>query len=530
MSTEVKLSPLDKKKLELKRQRARLAEMLRDCFMASNLKSRPQGTVLEAQMDTRNRGQWIVAANASGKTTYGTREIAWWFLGCHPFKPRLKEWGSAPLTIIVSGKTTTIVQQAIWKEKLKPLIEGNFVIEKEDSECIRHITNPDNGNQILFLIHNDAEHARERMQAFTVHVAWIDEMPDHSSYLSEMLMRLRAGDKLDKDAPLMGYFYATFTPLVEDEGVRVLVDSCTYPFKKYVFQMEDNPVYDGWSSEELDVYIRARCQDEVEFRARRYGEWYYHSDRAFKGYDPARNRKKLPFQYNPDLQHALIVDPAASGKVGVSLAVMQPAPVIRKVGGKEVECDVWWIVVSRKVDGAAASLLVKQIEYEFVEKRKVKLTDEDRICDCSPSGFYKEARVQKIRYRPYRLKNDRKKETIEETNVGLYNELLMIADTPETEELHKELLSAKWKDNESEIKNSHKFHCSDTLRYLNVFKPRRRKEAAVYESWGHALKAAWENEKELMERKKEAAAKKRAALPQRRNTSALMRNMKYGRR
>ena len=508
------LTDLDHKKLLLQRQKQLLAHKLTACFVATDLNSKARGTVLEAQRDGAHRGQWIIAANSVGKTAYGAREIAWHFLGAHPYKPRLPEWGDQPLLLIVSSKTTQIIQQEIWINKLKPLIAGEYVIDKEDRECVRLISNPKNGNRIKFVVHNDAFHARERLQGFTAHVAWIDEMPDDSSYISEMLMRLRAGDVLRKEAPLAGYFYCTMTPLVESDGVKALVESASYPFKKYVFKLEDNPFYEGWSSDELDVYIRQRCQDDVEFQARRHGLWYYSSERVFGGYNPEKNRTAIPFPYLPSLQHALVVDPAASGKVGVSLAVLAPSQsaVAGAPGKPSTYEDVWWIVASKKLEGAAASLLVAQIEKEFVTDRGVYVTEDGRICDCAPSGFYKEALVQKIPYRPYRQKNDKKKESIEDVNKAFYNGLLMLADTPETEELHKELLSAKWKENETEIKNSHKYHCADTARYLYIMRPKRAKAPQVFRNEMHALKMAWNDEKAKKEAEEEAALKKKQRL------------------
>jgi hypothetical protein len=512
MSKAPQLSELDITKASLLKKRKLLADKRRHCFVATNLNSKAGGNVLAAQKDTLNRGQWIVSANGAGKTAYGARELAWWFTDSHPYKQRLPEWGDQPLFMIISSKTTTIIEEEIWKNKLRPLIEGEYEEVKRDKECIRLIINPKNGNRIMFAVHNDAIHARERIQAFTAHVAWVDEMPDDSSYLSEILLRLRAGDKLDKDAPLAGYFYGTFTPLVEDEGVRQLVDSCTFPFVKLNFRMEDNPFYEGWSSEALDAYIRQRCQDDIEFRARRFGEWYYSSERVFGGYLPARNRIPLQFQYSAQLQHAIIVDPAASGKVGVSLAVLDPSPVYSLLKGVSVPSDRWWIVESRKLEGAAASLLVKQIEQEFIVGPNVYVTKDGRICDCAPSGFYKEAALQQLPYRPYRKKNDKKKESIEEVNKAFYNGMLMVVDSPKTEELHKELLSAKWKENESEIRNSHKFHCADTARYLWEMRPKREASAAPTSTWGAALRQAWKDEEAAKAAAAEKAEKKRQRL------------------
>lgn len=470
------MSSLEAQKLELVRLRREQARALHSCFIPTDLKSRPKGYALEVVQETNVRGFWIIGPNRSSKTSLGAREVSWWFQNLHPFKSRPKEWGDAPLLIIIAGRTGQILEEEIWKNKLKPLLPpGSYKNPKNDSGSIKSVEHATNGNRILFMSHHDAKNAREKAQGFTAHIVWLDEMPDDRSFISELILRVAATGKVEPGMPLSGFFYATFTPLVEDEEIKNLVEEAKFPFKKYVLRLEDNPIYEGWTSEQLDDLVKSLCADPVEFRSRRYGEWYYSGDRVFRGYDPTRNRKPLPFAYSPRLQHVVVVDPAASGKVGVSIWALHPG-----------NYEQWWCVYGKKFEGEAASLLVKKIEMEAVGSRYV--LKDGRICDCSPSGFYKEAQLQGYDYIPYRDKNDKKKETIEEVNRAYFNEKMMIAETPETEELHKEQLSAKWKPQENEIVNSHKYHLADTARYFWLKKPSPDTDVRTYQDHYHRLK------------------------------------------
>ena len=469
----------EKDRLELIKLRALTASKLLSCFVATDLNSKPAGQSKLIITDTEHRGHWIIGANRSGKTSVGAREFAWWFLGTHPFKQRLPEWGEAPLLMLMVGRTSQLITEEIWANKLKPLLPpGSYKTPQKDGAFLKSVEHATNGNRILFLSHHDAKNAREKIQGFTAHVVWLDEMPDDSSFLSELILRVSASGKVEPGMTLSGYFYATFTPLVENENIKRIVDECAFPFKKWKLTLEDNPIFAGWNSSQLDDMIMALSGDDIEYRARRFGDWYYSSERVVRGYDPIRNRAPLPFPYSPNLQHALIVDPAASGKVGCTLWVLEPNPALA--------APRWWCIRAVTLDGAAASLLVPQVEMNVV--RGVRIGHRSRICDSSPSGFYKEAKLQGFEYVPVMDKGDTKLNSIEHINVAFFNRELMLVDSKDTDELHIENLQAKWKTDEKAIVNSHKYHCLDTTRYFWMKKPVVEKIEREYEDNYHALK------------------------------------------
>lgn len=465
----------DKKRVELAKLRKEGSAKLLSCFVPTDLESRPRGNSLAIVTDTEHRGHWVIGANRSGKTATGARETAWWFLGAHPFKQRLPEWGDQPLLILMAGRTAQIITEEIWANKLKPLLPpGSYKPPQKEGAFIKSVEHISNGNRIIFMSHNHAERAREKVQGFTAHVVWLDEMPDDESFLSELLLRVSATGKVEPGMTLSGYFYATFTPLVENAAIQRIVDECKFPFIKRILTLEDNPIFEGWSTAQLDDLIRSKCQDEVEFQARRHGAWYFSSERVFRGYDPLKNRLPLPFPYSPTLQHCVVVDPAASGKVGLTLWCKHPSH------------KAWWCVKGITLDGNAASLLVKEIEEKHLAG--VRLPKGSRVCDSSPSGFYKEARVQGIDYVPIKDKIDKKLESIENVNVAWNNCDLMVVKSAATEAIHVEMLQAKWKNTEKEIVNSHKYHCADTVRYFWMKRPKEEQETVVYESIYHAMK------------------------------------------
>jgi hypothetical protein len=185
LSKAPQLTQADLKKGELLKARKALAEKLNNAYVAADINSRPKGVALEIQREQEIRGFWIIAANRSGKTSCGAREVAWHFLGTHPYKKRLPEWGDQPLFIIVAGRTNQLIEEELWNNKLKPLLPpGSYDVAKRDKDGIKLLVNPNNGNRIMFLSHNDAGTARERIQGYTAHVVWLDECPDDSSYIS----------------------------------------------------------------------------------------------------------------------------------------------------------------------------------------------------------------------------------------------------------------------------------------------------------------------------------------------------------
>ena len=300
------------------------------------------------------------------------------------------------------------------------------------------------------------------MQGFTAAVVWLDEMPNDASLVTELMLRVSTND---------GIFMATFTPLVENEAVKRIVDSKAPGKRKYMFKVDDNPALDAKALEEYLLKLKASASTDAEYRARRYGEWYYRTGRVIRAYNPDINKVPLPTDYDKIWRHVSVVDPAASGLVGLTVWAEQPDTL------------KWYNVVAKKIQGDAAFLLVPLVEKELYGMNIVK-----RICDCNPAGFYKEASRQGIKYHHVSDKVDRKNDTIDAVNTS-FVEIRILLTEEHSALLEEECLSCKWSESDSnKIIHSSKWHLIDTMRYFVDKIPPIDKLQIVYDNERHAAK------------------------------------------
>ena len=105
------------------------------CFDPYDLDSRPipiQQSVFEDIATVACR--YVVAANQTGKTSLGAREITWLFQNEHPYIDCKKQWGDRPLTLMVLGRTTKMLQLEIWERKIKPFLpQGTYKIDRKST-------------------------------------------------------------------------------------------------------------------------------------------------------------------------------------------------------------------------------------------------------------------------------------------------------------------------------------------------------------------------------------------------------------
>lgn len=402
---------------------------------------------------------------ANGLVTHNTaswvRAITWWFAGKHPYITPPKSWGER-FNILVVGRTLEIIETELWDKKIKPLLEhGTYEMQKKGGQYLSSVEHSITGNKIIFMSHHDAKNAREKVQGFTAPVVVLDEMPDDSGLVSELIMRT---------ATIKGAkFIGAFTPLVENEQIKKVVDASG---TRYTFRPEDNPkLMDRFGGiESYEAWLKAQCATEAEYRARRFGEWYYRTGRVIAAYDPDLHMKKMPHNYHPmTTRHVAVVDPAAVGLVGVTIWA--------EVGGGHWQC-----VHAQKVTGNAAYTLVKDLEELYKGFYIVK-----RVCDCNPAGFYKEAIRQGIDYKPVEDKADRKWETIENVNAALAQGVVFLAEGAQA--LADECLQAKVSEtNGNKIIASSSWHLIDCFRYFIDNIPAPLTTPTVFRNLNHALK------------------------------------------
>ena len=400
----------------------------------------------------------------SGKTQTVTRQASWWLQNKHPYIPARKEWGDK-FNILVVGRTTTILTEELWENKISKFLEPSSFRVKRGSSGVETVTDLNTGNKLIFMSHHDAKNAREKVQGFTSPIVILDEMPDDPSLVTELIMRTITNN---------GIFIAAFTPLVENEGIRKIVDDKSNPNQiRYTFRPEDNPhiIRTFGSIDEYDKEIKSKCASEAEYRARRFGEWYYSSGRVVRAFEPETHKRPLPKGYsNYGWRHVMVVDPAASGLAGISIWAEDPNSL------------AWYNVYAKKEQGDAAYDLVKTIESIAANFNVV-----ERWCDCNPAGFYREAHRQGVKYFSISDKMDRKAITIDKLNEYIATGRIYL--TPASEELEEEFLNCKWKENTSDkIVHSSKWHLIDTARYFVDKMPKPLREPVQYDTMRQAIK------------------------------------------
>lgn len=425
-----------RKRLELANLQRELAQARRVAFDGANLASRPTPMQDSVLKDATTRVFWLVCANRSGKSQLGSRVVTWWFNNEHPYMERPAEWGDGPLQILVVGRVGEQITSELYEKKIKPFLMPGTYKEVRIGNELKRVENKKNGNRIIFFSHHDAANAREKVQAFTANVVWLDEMPDDAGLISELLMRVLTTN---------GRLYATFTPLIRNEDIRRMVDQPRDSARKVSLLILDNPVFKG-REKEIESEIRANCASEDEFRARMYGEWYHGDTRVFAYY--SSRHRGIPENYDPSWRHIAVLDPAASGYAGLI------------IGAENPDTGKWVIVKAKYLQGSSAVELLATVEQEIVGVNIVA-----KWCDCNPAGFHKESSRQGKRWRPYTDKGDRKLELINKVNIWLGHDRFLVA--PAAYRLEDEMAKCAWSDrNSDKIVNASSYHLLDCLRYL----------------------------------------------------------------
>jgi hypothetical protein len=455
-----------KDKLELARLRRVYKSALALAFDPLKPDSRPNPVQQSVLADTESLVFWLLGGNRSGKSQSGARVVSWWFNGDHPHMDRPAEWGDGPLQILVIGRLGEQIESELWERKLKPFMRDSDCQVVRIGGVLKRVIHRKSGNRIIFLSHHDADDAREKAQAFTSHIVWLDEMPDKAGIVTELVMRVISN---------RGRLYGTFTPLIRNEEIRKIVDTPTPVTRKVQLSMLDNPIYRG-REREVEAMVRAACASEAEFRARMYGEWYYGDGRVF-AYDAQRNRRSLPERYAATRwRHLAVLDPAASGTAGLTVWAEDP------------EDGAWYNVLAKYLKGAAAFELLDE-----VERHLTPFSHLTRRCDCNPSGFYKEAARRGVPWLAYTDKNDRKLETIERANTAFATRRVWLTDASAA--LEDELVTAVWSERDpNKIVNSSAKHLADTLRYaIDLLPPWAGPHTAEPRTGTQALRAAWKS-------------------------------------
>lgn len=399
---------------------------------------------------------WVLGGNQSGKSQTGGRVVSWFFQMNHPYLDIKKEWPDEPITIIVCGRLNNQVEE-LWEKKIKPFLNPGEYRENRQGGTLQYVVHPKNGNKIVFATHNNPKDAQEKLQSYTAHLVWLDELTDHLGIIEELQRRVQAK---------RGRMLLTATPKIRADSVRKFLETPTEYSKVYRISMLDNPIYDERREEVMSQILSLpKAQQDTIL----YGEWYVGENAVFS-YDPDAHTESPP-NYNSLWPHVVSVDPAASGLMGLSLWA---AP--------HEHSHRWWCVGAEYLKGAAPSDLVDLVESKIVHCPNVVM----RISDIHETWFIKEAAKRKIHYRGVERKRDRKKDLIAQANQALANGRIRL--TTACPDLAAELSSAQWSEAvEDKIVNASSYHLADTLQYFVDLMPKVKTTDVRHQSHDHQL-------------------------------------------
>lgn len=477
MSSHPDYAALDKKRelaIALKRQHV-LA--LKECFDPQHPSSRPNPKQLEILKDTRDvLFQFVQGGNQSGKSATGARIVSWFFQKQHPFMDLEEMWPDEAMIIVVVGRLNNQVEE-LWERKIKPFLQPGDYRENRQGGTLQYVAHTRTGAKIIFATHNNPIEAREKLQSYSAHLVWLDELTDHLGVIEELQRRVQAK---------RGRMICTFTPKIRAEAVRKFIETPTPYSRVYKISMLDNPIYKG-REEELLSQINSLPLAQRETIL--YGDWYV-GELAVFAFDP-KTHIENPTNYSALWPHVVSVDPAASGLMGFTLWAAPHEGSYR-----------WHCVKAEYLKGQAPSDLVDLVESKLVGVPNII----KRISDSHEAWFIKQATKVKLNYQGIPNKHSRKKELIAQTNEALANGRIRL--TTEVPDLSAEFGTAQWSETvEDKIINASHYHLADCAQYFVDMMPKAKEVHSQVYTFEQQL---WIANKKRLEKEAKAKEKKKS--------------------
>jgi phage terminase large subunit-like protein len=379
--------------------------------------------------------QVLRAGNQSGKSQVGARTCAWLLGETHPHWTRPKEWGKESLQIVVLGRNSKQIEESIYR-RIKSYFPEGALRENRIGNIMQSVKHRVTGNTIIFQSYENENQARERVQSFTAHFVWIDEMPTTLALITECLRRVQAKD---------GYLMTTFTPLVLSQEVRKWCDTLDKKVgDTHRFKMFDNPVYTAERRENILLEMESLPQHVRD--ARLYGDWMA-ADSAVYYWD-----EKLmmadPVDYSPAWRHVESSDPAISSAHGLTIWAEDP------------ETGIWYLIKAEQLVGYKDN----QGFLEEVLKRTRGLNIVKRVYDTASTSYAATAQRFGITYTGVYHKVGRKIEMIQNFQAALGTKVRIASWC---QNFVDQLTDCHWADNaEGKIVKSSKFHMLDSACYF----------------------------------------------------------------
>ena len=445
----------------------------------NNLAAKPS-TKQQAILDSFGHHKITVVrgGNQSSKTTLGARTFSWMLSETHPSWTRPAEWGTERLQILILGKTGKIIEESLYY-RIKSYMDPSELHEFRAGNILQKVIHKPTGNTLLFQSYENVNQARERIQSYTAHAVWIDEMPNSIDLFNESLRRIQKNQ---------GYFWATFTPLIVNNEIRSFCDNLPEAqgqmFKIHMF---DNPVYtpdkQALILQEMNLY------PEHIRRCRLEGEWMS-AESAVYFFDP-QVMVAAPENYSPGWRHVESSDPAITTAHGMTVWAEDP------------NTGHWYCVKAEYLSG-----LRDTADYAAVVKQKTMgYNIVRRIYDSAAPWYEGAAAKLGMRYMPIVHKSNRKLEMMKNLQLCL-GQTLFIA--PWCHELIAELTTMQWSNSEDQkIAKSSKYHLHDSAVYFNEMKPKYEGYTSPVDYWTDMRQAHHARKEQAYEAKQSSPNKVR---------------------
>jgi hypothetical protein len=186
---------------------------------------------------------------------------------------------------------------------------------------------------------------------------------------------------------------------------------------------------------------------ETERQTRLYGEWYI-GNSAVYDFDKEKHCE-VPPGYTPGWRHVGAVDPAMSGKTGVTVWCEDP------------RTGIWYCVEAKYVENVLSPReVVMQVENIF---QPFNITR--RICDTHETWYIGTAAEYGYHYGTVYKKHERKKELIKNLQKALSDGCIKVS--PSASKLISELTTCQYREGtDDKIVNASSYHLLDTAQYF----------------------------------------------------------------
>lgn len=440
-----------------------------EAFDPNNLDSAPTAVQKQVIDDFGIVKQQIIrAGNQGGKTLTCARIISWMITDTNPRWKRPEAWGEEPLLILVAGRTGKQIEDSLLP-RIRAYLEPDSYKEVRIGNIIQRLELT-NGNRVIFQSLENPTVARERLQSYTAHAVWVDEMPPTMDVLRELLIRVQAKD---------GYFLASFTPTVVNVDIQRFVDNLQLPQGRvYRFNMLDNPIYSDPQRKSELLARYAHLPKHVQATIFE-GEWSSADDQVY--YFDYHTMIELPEGYSPLWRHVEAVDPALKSALGLTVWAEHPST------------GMWYCVLAEYIRG----IYVPTELVSAVKSRTSHYNIVRRIADPHEVWYIQTAASMGINYIGVYKKNERKSELIKQLQEALGTRIKL---SPTCSDLITELQECRWSERgEGKIVNSSSYHLLDSAQYFCDNIP-KREDTIQSTGWQDWLYQANEKRKLVKER------------------------------